>query len=88
MTMCGPKELKFLLVLVYNVNNANERVYVCLWYRPPDNMAALDDLCFVLESLDISVFSRFVHLGDFISIFITNSIHSFVNYPQVYTTLF
>ena len=44
--MCGPKELEFLLVSVYNVNNANERVYVGLWYRPPDNMAVLDDFIF------------------------------------------
>ena len=64
-TMCGPKELEFLLVSVYNVNNANERVYVGLWYRPPDNMAVLDDLYSILESLDISVFSSFVLLGDF-----------------------
>ena len=64
-TMCGPKELEFLLVSVYNVNNANERVYVGLWYRPPDNMAVLDDLYSILESLYISVFSSFVLLGDF-----------------------
>lgn len=39
------------------MNNANERVYVGVWYCLPDYVAALDDLYCVLESLDISVFS-------------------------------
>ena len=28
LTMCGSKELEFLLVSVYSTNNVNERVYI------------------------------------------------------------
>ena len=55
-TMCGPNELEFLLVSVHSTNNVNEKVYIGLWYRPPANSAALDDLYSIFESLDISVF--------------------------------
>ena len=64
-TMCGPNELEFLLVSVHSTNNVNEKVYIGLWYRPPANSAALDDLYSIFESLDISVFSSFILLGDF-----------------------
>ena len=43
-TMCGPKELEFLLVSLHNINNAHQKVYIGLWYRPPDKNTALDDL--------------------------------------------
>ena len=53
--MCGPNELEFLLVSVHNTKNVNEKVYIGLWYRPPANSAALDDLHSIFESLDVSV---------------------------------
>ena len=43
-TLCGPKELECLLVSVFSTNNVNEKVYLGLWYRPPSNSGALDDL--------------------------------------------
>ena len=55
-TMCGPNELEFLLVSVHSTNNVNEKVYIGLWYPPPANSAALDDLYSIFESLDISIF--------------------------------
>ena len=64
-TMCGPNELEFLLVTVHSTNNVNKKVYIGLWYWPPANSAALDDLYSIFESLDISVFSSFILLGDF-----------------------
>ena len=38
------QELEFLFVSVYSTNNVNERVYIGLWYQPPSNSTALDDL--------------------------------------------
>ena len=64
-TMCGPMDLEFLLVSVFSANNANERIYIGIWYRPPANSVALDDLYSVLTSLDASIFSSFVLLGDY-----------------------
>ena len=64
-TLCGPKELEFLLVSVFSTNNVNEKVYIGLWYRPPSNSGALDDLYSTFESLDISIFFSFILLGDF-----------------------
>ena len=43
-TLCSPKELEFLLVSVFSTNNVNEKVCIDLWYRPPSNSGALDDL--------------------------------------------
>ena len=63
--MCGPSGLEFLLVSVHNVNNAHRKLYIGVWYRPPANNTALDDLYSVLESLDPTVLSNFVLLGDF-----------------------
>ena len=40
-------------------------MYIDLWYLPPANSAALDDLYSIFESLDVSVFSSFILLGDF-----------------------
>lgn len=48
--------LEFLLVTAFSANNANERIYIGLWYRPPAHSVALDNLYSVLESLDASVF--------------------------------
>ena len=53
------------LVSVFSTNNVNEKVYIGLWYRPPSNSGALDDLYSIFENLDISVFSSFILLGDF-----------------------
>ena len=67
-TMCGPKELEFLLVSLHNthnINNAHQKVYIGLWYRPPDKNTALDDLYSVIENLDVAILSSFVLLGDF-----------------------
>ena len=64
-TMCGRNELEFLLVCVHSTNNVSEKVDIGLWYRPPANSAALNDLYSIFESLDISVFSSFILLGDF-----------------------
>ena len=64
-TMCGPKELEFLLVSLHNINNAHQKVYIGLWYRPPDKNMALDDLYSVIENLDVAILSSFVLLGDF-----------------------
>ena len=64
-TMRGPKGLEFLLVSVHSVNNAHRKVYVGVWYRPPANLTALDDLYSIFESLDATVLSSFVLLGDF-----------------------
>ena len=35
---------KWTGISVHNTNNVNEKVYIGLWYRPPVNSAALDDL--------------------------------------------
>ena len=43
----------------------NHKLYIGVWYRPPDNLDALDFLYSVLETLDISIFSRFLLVGDF-----------------------
>ena len=64
-TMCGPKELEFLLVSLHNINNAHQKVYIGLWYRPPDKNTALDGLYSVIENLDVALLSSFVLLGDF-----------------------
>ena len=64
-TMCGSREVEFLLISVHNVNNAQQRLHIGLWYRPPANSVALDDLQSVLESLDTSILFSFVLLGDF-----------------------
>ena len=55
-TMCGPNELEFLLVSVHNTNNVNEKVYIGLWYRPPANSAALDDLYSIFEMFGCQCF--------------------------------
>ena len=36
-----------------------------VWYRPPANNTALDDLYSGFETLDATVLSNFVLLGDF-----------------------
>ena len=64
-TMSGPNGLEFLLVSIHNANNAHHKVYIGLWYRPPADYTALDNLYSILESLDAAVLSRFVLLGDF-----------------------
>ena len=61
-TMVGPDGLEFLLV---SVQNANNKVYIGLWYRPPANSESLDVLYSILESLDVRILSSFVLLGDF-----------------------
>ena len=61
-TLCEPKEM---LVSVFSTNNVNEKVYIGLWYWPPSNSGALDNLYSTFESLDISIFSSFILLGDF-----------------------
>ena len=63
---CGPKGLEFLLVSVHRTVLKRKCILVyCAWYQPPANSAALDDLYSIFESLDISVFSSFILLGDF-----------------------
>ena len=63
--LSGANDLELLVVSVYNSNNARQKVHIGLWYRPPDNSVALDNLHSILEDLDISVFSSFVLIGDF-----------------------
>ena len=63
--LCGANNLELLVVSVYNSNNARQKVHIGLWYRPPDNSVALDNLHSILEDLDISAFSSFVLIGDF-----------------------
>ena len=53
------------LVSLHNINNAHQKVYIGLWYRPPDKNTALDDLYSVIENLDVAILSSFVLLGDF-----------------------
>ena len=38
-TMVGPDGLEFLLI---SVQNANNKVYIGVWYRPPENSESLD----------------------------------------------
>ena len=45
--------------------SVHNKVYIGLWYPPPANSAALDDLYSIFESLDVSVFTNFILLGDF-----------------------
>ena len=63
-TMSGPNGLEFLLVSVHNANNAHRKVYIGLWYLPPADYTALDDFYSILESLDATVLSSFVLLGE------------------------
>ena len=55
--MVGPNGLEFLLV---SVQNANNKVYIGVWYRPPANSESLDVLYSILESLDVRILSSFV----------------------------
>ena len=86
-TMCGSRELEFLCISVHNVNNAQQRLHIGLWYRPPANSVTLGDLQSVLESQDTSILSNFALLGDFNIYFITHRIHFVVSYPAFYTVL-
>ena len=63
--LCGPNNLELLVVSVNHVNNPRQKVHIGLWYWPPDNSVALDNLHSTLEDLDISVFSSFILVGDF-----------------------
>ena len=63
--MCGPKELEFHLVSLFSTNNVNEKVYIGLWYRPPSNSGALDDLYSIFWKFGYQCFFSFILLGDF-----------------------
>ena len=52
----GPQDLEFLLVSVFIANNANKRLHIGLWYRPPSDSSSIDILYSVLETLEPSVF--------------------------------
>ena len=73
-TMCGPNELEFLLVSVHSTNNVNKKVYIGLWYQPPANSAALDDLYSIFESLDMT--------------FVITTIHFLASYLVFYKVLY
>ena len=45
-----------------SVHNAKHKLYIGVWYRPPANLTALDELHSILETLDVT---SFVLLGDF-----------------------
>jgi len=60
--MAGPNELELLLV---SIRNANNKVYIGLWYRPPANFESLNVLYSILESLDVRFLSSFILLGGF-----------------------
>ena len=87
-TMCGPKELECLLVSLHNANNTNQKVYIGLWYRPPDKNTALDDLYSVIENLDVSILSSFVLLGDFNIDFCKQNHPLFLSYLFLYRVLY
>ena len=63
--LCIANQLELLLVSVHNTHHPNHKLYIGVWYRPPDSSDALDSLHSVLEILDISIFSRFLLVGDF-----------------------
>ena len=95
-TMCGLNGLEFILISVHNVNNVHCRLYTGVWYQPPANYTALDHLYSVMETLDATVLSSFVLMGDFNIIFcdqkhplsckLSSFLHSFV-LTQVILTL-
>ena len=58
MIVCGPCGLEFLLVSIYNAKNTQRKLSVGVWYRPPENCAALDVLYSVLETFDLTVLSN------------------------------
>ena len=88
-TMCRQNELEFLLVSVHSTNNVNEKVYIGLWYRPPANSAALDDLYSIFESLDISVFSSFIYSWEILILtFVITTIHFLASYLVFYRVLY
>ena len=43
--LCGANDLELFVVSVYNSNNARQKG---LWYLPPDNSVALDNLHSIL----------------------------------------
>ena len=79
-TMVGPDGLEFLLV---SVQNANNKVYIGLWYRPPANSESLDVLYSILESLDVRILSSFVLLGDFNVDFYNHQHPLFYKLPRI-----
>ena len=73
--LCGPNQLQLLLISVSRMNHPNNKFHVGVWYRPPDNREELDTLFLILQSIDISIFSRFLLIGDF-NINVLNTQHS------------
>ena len=60
--LSGNNGLQFLLVSVYDASKPTQKLHVGVWYRPPHDREAIENL----ESLNVRVlFSSFVILGDF-----------------------
>ena len=78
--LCGPNSLERIVVSVNNVNNPRQKVDIGLWYRPPDNSVAFDNLHSTLQDFDISIFSSFIIFGDFIIDFYNHYHPLFVNF--------
>ena len=63
--LSGDNGLELLLVSVHYTNKPTHKVCVGVWYRPPHDHEAVDNLYFLLESLDIRILSNFIIIGDF-----------------------
>ena len=77
--MAGPNELELLLV---SIQNANDKVYIGLWYRPPANFESLDAL-YCIWKVWISDFYLVLYFCEILMLtFIIISIHFFISYPE------
>ena len=59
--LSGNNGLEFLLVSVYDASKPTQKLNVGVWYQPPHDREAIENL---FESLHVRVFSTFVILGD------------------------
>ena len=75
--LSGDNGLEFLLVSVHYTNKPTHKARVGVWYRPPHDHEAVDNLYFLLESLDIRILSNFIIIGDFNIYFLHPEHHIF-----------
>ena len=58
--LSGNNGLEFLLVSVCDASKPTQKLHVGVWYQPPHDREAIEN---IFESLHVRVFSTFVLLG-------------------------
>ena len=76
--LSGNNGSEFHLVSVYDASKPTQKLHVGVWYRPPHDREATENLYFILESFVVRVFFLLLYFCEIlISISSTNNPHSF-----------